>query len=106
MISYDEFKNIVLKTAKVINAEDVEGSKNLYKLTLDVGGEKRTIVSGIKNSYTKEELLGKTIILVYNLEPRTVFGIKSEGMLLAVEEKGKVVLLTTEKEVSSGLRVL
>ncbi len=104
-ITYEEFKKVDLRTAKVKKVEDVEGAEKLYKITLDVGGEERIVLGGLKPYYTKEELEGKTVIIVYNLQPKKMFGMESQGMLLAVEKDGIVSLLTTDKEMPSGLRV-
>ncbi len=106
-ISIDSFLNLVkLKTAKVVNAEDIPGKDKLYKLTLEVGSETRTLVAGIKQWYSKEELVGKTIAIVANLEPKKLGGIVSEGMLLAaLDDEGKFSLLVAEKPVKSGAEV-
>jgi methionyl-tRNA synthetase len=104
-ISFNDFMKLDLRTAKIIEVEDVEGKDKLFKLTIEVGSEKRTLVAGLKEYYSKEEMLGKTIIIVANLEPKKLAGILSEGMLLAAEEEGKVVLLTTDKEIPSGSKI-
>lgn len=103
-IDYEDFAKLDIRTARILNVEDVEGSKKLYKMVLEVGTEKRVVVAGIKESYSKEELIGKTVILLYNLKPKKILGIESQGMLLAVGDK-EIALLTTDKEVPSGLRV-
>ncbi len=104
-ITIDEFLKVELKTAKVISAERVEGSNKLIKLRISVGEEERTLMAGIGKSYSPESLIGKTIIIVSNLKPRVIKGVESQGMLLAVEDEGNIVLLTTDKEVKDGLRV-
>ena len=104
-ITFDEFKKVELRTARVKAVEDVPGSEKLYKITLDVGGEERVVLGGLKPYYTKEELMGKTVIMVYNLQPKKMFGMESQGMLLAVEKDGVVSLLTTDKDMPSGLKV-
>lgn len=85
MISIKDFQKLELKVAEVREAEDIEGADKLFKLKIDAGGAEKQIVAGIKNRYSKEELIGKQIIIIDNLEPATLRGIKSEGMLLAVE---------------------
>ena len=102
-ISIEDFLKLDLRTAKVLEVERVEGTDKLLKIKLKVGEEERTIVSGIAEYYKPEDLVGKTIIIVYNLKPRKIRGVESQGMLLAV--KDGEVLLTTNKEVESGLRV-
>lgn len=97
MASFEDFSKLELRVAKVMECEPVEGSDKLYKLTLRVGGEPRVIASGIAKHYAPDELLGKKIILVANLEPKTIRGIESRGMLLAAEDgKGKLCLATVD----------
>ena len=104
-ITIEDFIKVKLKTAKILEAERVEGSNKLLKLKIKVGDEERTLAAGIAQHYTPEELIGKTIIIVSNLKPRVIRGIESQGMLLAVEDEGKIILLTTDKEVKDGLSV-
>ncbi|MBU2100471.1 methionine--tRNA ligase subunit beta [Candidatus Micrarchaeota archaeon] len=104
-ISFDDFLKLDLRTAKIIEVQNIEGRDKLYKLTIEVGKEKRTLVAGLREYYSPEELQGKTLIIVANLEPKKLGGILSEGMLLAAEENGKVVLLTTDKEIPSGSKI-
>lgn len=106
MVSFEEFKKIDLRIAKIIKAEDVQGKDKLFKLEIDLGNEKRVIVAGIKPFYAKEKLLGKQIVVVTNLEPRAIAGLESNGMLLAVLDKNNnFSLLTVEKEVAPGTLV-
>jgi len=102
-ISFDLFKQIDLRVAEIKACEDVPGADRLYRLTVDMG-EERQIVAGIKGQYTKEGLIGKKIALVANLEPRTIRGLASHGMLLAASdpEKKSIVLLTTDREIPNG----
>lgn len=104
-ITIDDFAKLKLKTAKVTAAEKVEKADKLLKLTVEVGGEVRTVVSGIAKSYSPEEMVGKTVILITNLKKAKIRGIESEGMLLAAEENGEIKLLTTDKETASGADV-
>lgn len=96
LVSIDEFKKIKLKTAKIIEAERVQGTEKLMKMKVDVGGEIREIVAGIAAHYKAEDLIGKIIILVANLKPATIKGIKSNGMLLAAVDKDKLALVTLD----------
>lgn len=106
MVSFNDWQNIELKTAKIANVEDIEGKDKLYKLTADLGSEQRTLVAGLKAFYSKEELEGKTIIIVANLEPAVIAGIKSEAMLLAVKgNEGAYKLVTVDGEVEAGVKV-
>jgi methionyl-tRNA synthetase len=105
MINFDEFKKVELKVAEIKAVEDIEGADKLYKLTIDLGDESRTLVAGIKQHYPdKESLIGKKIAVVTNLEPRTLRGIISHGMLLAAStpDKTSVVLLTLDKDIPNG----
>jgi len=101
-ITYEDFTKLDLRTAKIIDVEEIEGADKLYKLTLEVGEETRTICAGIKEFYPMEELKGRTIIYLYNLEPRKLRGVESQGMLLAANSDGKPILLSTASDSKSG----
>jgi len=95
-----------LRVAKVIKAEKIEGSEKLMKLQINLGDEERQVVAGISKVYEPEQLVGKEIIIVANLEPRRLLGLESNGMLLAAhDENGEPVLLIPEKEVQAGVKV-
>jgi len=102
MINYDDFSKIELKVAKILAAERVEGSEKLLKLLVDLGLEKRQIIAGIGKVYAPENLIGKEIIIVANLEPRSLMGLESQGMLLAASDENGPVILMPEKEVLPG----
>lgn len=105
-IAFDDFTKIELKTAKVLEAERVPKADKLMQLTIDLGSEQRQIVAGIAQQYAAEELIGKTIVVVANLEPATIRGIESNGMLLAAEDdQGRMSLLTVDKTVDTGAKV-
>ena len=106
-ITIDQFLNLVkLKTAKVVKVEDIPGKDKLYHLTIEVGEETRSLVAGIKEWYAPEEILGKTIVLVANLEPKKLGGVLSQGMLLGVlDDEGNFSLMIAEKPVKSGTEV-
>jgi methionyl-tRNA synthetase len=104
-ITIDDFKKVVLKTAKVTACENLEGSDKLLKLTVRCGDEMRTIVSGIRESYPAEEMVGKTVVIVANLKPAKLRGVLSEGMLLAVGDNPNVALVAPEKETQDGKTV-
>ena len=105
-ITFDDFLKVDLRVAEITACEDIPGADKLYKLTINVG-EERTIVAGIKKHYSKEELVGKKIAVVTNLEPRALRGITSHGMLLAAstEDKSGVVLLTLDKDIPAGSKI-
>ena len=106
-IDYSDFEKLDLRLAKVTACEEVKRSKKLLKLTLEVGSETRTVVSGIKNFYKPEDLLGKTVVLVANLKPIKLCGIESHGMILCASDDAdsKLSALTTLSEMESGLKV-
>jgi methionyl-tRNA synthetase len=106
-IEYDDFSKVDLRLAKVVAAEEIKKSKKLLKLTLDVGGETRTVVSGIKQWYTPDDLVGKTVVLVANLKPVTLCGVESRGMILCASDAADENLsaVTTMAPMDSGLKV-
>ncbi|MBR2971094.1 MAG: methionine--tRNA ligase [Clostridia bacterium] len=104
-ITIDEFFNTQLRVAEVIACEKVEKADKLLKLTVKVGEETRTVVSGIAKSYTPEEMVGKQVVLVANLKPVKLRGILSEGMVLCATHGDKVVLVSPETKVNSGSEV-
>ncbi len=105
-INIDDFARVELRTARITAAEKVEGADKLLKLTVDIGTESRTIVAGIALRYQPETLVGKTIVVVANLKPAKLRGVRSEGMLLAAaDESGQPYILTTDEPVSPGWRV-
>ena len=102
LISINDFAKVQLKVGKVLQAEQVEGSNKLIKLQVDTG-ENRQIVAGIGNSYSPDELTGKSVIVVTNLKPAKLMGIESNGMLLAAtDSEGVLSILTPEKEIKQG----
>jgi len=105
MISFDEFQKMDLRIGKIKTAERIEGSDRLIKLRVDVGNESRQIVAGISESYSVVDLINKNIVVLMNLEPKILKGVKSDGMLLAADVDGIPVLLTTEKDVPPGTRI-
>lgn len=95
LVSIDEFRRIDLRVGKVLEAARVEGSRKLIKLVVDLGAEKRQIVAGLAEYYKPEDLVGKYVVVVANLEPKRLMGVESQGMILATCDKP--VLLTIEK---------
>ena len=106
MINYETFKQVELKVAKVLSAERVEGSEKLLKLEVDLGSEKRQVIAGVGIKYQPENLVGKSIIIVANLEPRKLMGLESNGMLLAAStETEGPILLTTMEDILPGSNI-
>ena len=105
-IDLDVFDKVQLKIAKVLACEKVEKSKKLLKLTVKVGEETRTVVSGIALAYKPEELVGKKLAMITNLKPAKLCGIVSEGMIVCAEdENGKLAYLTPEKDIADGSQI-
>lgn len=105
LISIDDFFKAELKTAKILSAEAVPEADKLLKLQIDVGGVPRQIVAGIAKSYTPESLIGRTIVIVANLQPAKIRGIESCGMLLAAKSGKDLKLVTVDGEIASGASV-
>ncbi|MCY3556720.1 MAG: methionine--tRNA ligase [Gemmatimonadetes bacterium] len=103
LVSIDDFRQIDLRIADVVAAEPVPGTDRLLRLQLRIGAEERQIVSGIAPGYTPEKLVGRQIVVVANLEPATIRGVESKGMLLAAEDDGGApILLGPDVRVQSG----
>ena len=103
-ISFADFMKLDIRVGKILKAEDIEGADKLYKLTVDIG-EERTLAAGIKKHYPKEELEGKKCIILANLEPKTLRGVESKGMILAAGEEDNIVLIEPEKEIEVGSKI-
>ena len=105
-ISIDDFMKVELRVARVLEAEPVPKSKKLMKLKVDVGTEQRTIVAGIAEAYQADQLVGRTIAIVFNLKPAKLMGVESNGMVLAASVgDGKPVLVSFDEPVPPGARV-
>ena len=102
MISYEDFKKLDIRIGKVISAEKVPDADNLIKLVFDMGDHERQVVAGIAGSYNAEDLIGKEMPVLVNLEPRNLKGYDSNGMILAVDVDGSPVLLHPEQGVPPG----
>jgi len=105
IISYDDFARLDLRVAKVLRAELHPNADKLLCLQIDLGGQERQIIAGIREHYKPEDLVGKEIIVVANLEGRKMRGLESQGMLLAAsaeDRSGPVIILTTEKPIGAG----
>lgn len=105
LITIDEFAKTELKIAKVLEVQKVEGSNKLYKIQIDLGTEKRQIVSGLVPYYTEDELVGKNVVVVTNLQPAKLRGVESNGMLLAAGDDDVVKLLTIEGDMEPGTSI-
>lgn len=102
-ISFKQFQELDLRVGKVVEAEVVPGSRNLIKLIVDFGTEKRQAVAGLKEFYNPEELVGKKFMFILNLERKKLMGIESQCMIFAADDgEGKIVLMIPEKDVKEG----
>lgn len=105
-ISFEDFTKMDIRVAKVTHAEKVPKTKKLLKLTIDTGVDTRTIVSGIAEQYTPEEMVGKNVLVLINLAPRELKGIESKGMILMAQDAtGKMVTVEPDGEIRSGATV-
>ena len=104
MISFEDFQKLDLRVGRVLEAERVEGSEKLLKLTVDIGSEQRQIIAGVGINYSPEEMANRDVVVIVNLEPRTLMGLESQGMLLAADNEGPVLLMT-DREVPPGAKI-
>ena len=105
-IQFDDFTKIDLRTATILTAEKVEKADKLLKFSVDTGVDVRTVVSGVAESFTPEECVGKQVMILLNLAPRKIRGIESQGMLLLTNDAdGKLVFVTPEKQVENGIEI-
>ena len=104
-IGFNEFSKLEIKVGKIIKAENVPGASKLVKLIVNLGNEKRQIVAGLAPHYSLDELKNKEIVVLSNLTPKKMFGLESQGMLLAAIDGNKVSLLKPDKEVKPGASV-
>jgi len=105
MATLADFQRLDLRVATVISAELHPNADRLLVLRIDLGGDERQIVAGIRAGYEPSALVGKQIVVVANLEPATLRGVESQGMLLAARDGDRVVLVTADSPVSAGSKV-
>jgi len=107
IVDFSDWEKLDLRVGQIIKVEEIEGADKLYKLSVDIGEETRTVCAGLKKYYSKDELKGKKIILFANLAPRKLKGIESQGMILAAvnKEETEVVLLAPESDIEVGSKV-
>ena len=106
MASFEDFKKLDIKIGEVLSVEHVPNADKLYVLQVDLGGKQIQLVAGLKQLYKEDELKGKRIVVVTNLDPATIRGVKSEGMLLAAADGGDVSLLTVDRPIRVGSGVM
>jgi methionine--tRNA ligase beta chain len=105
-ITYDEFQKLDLRVGKILEATHISGSKNLIRMTVDFGTEKRQAVAGLLQWYKPQDLVNRKCAFVLNLQRRKMMGVESQCMVLAAEDKnGHVVFLEPEKDIAEGSRI-
>ncbi|MBI2084385.1 MAG: methionine--tRNA ligase subunit beta [Candidatus Aenigmarchaeota archaeon] len=105
-IPFEQFKALDIRIGLVNDVQEIEGSKNLIKLIVDFGLEQRQAVAGIKNHYSKEELIGKKFVFILNLERKKLMGIESQCMILAADDSnGNIALLQPVKDIEVGSKI-
>ncbi len=105
-VSYEDFKKLDLRVAKIVSVEKIPGKTKIVKGVVDLGSEKRDVIIGGAEFYQPEELVGRTVIVVANLEPKKLAGVESNAMLLAADVNNKPYWLTVTDEVEPGTRIL
>ena len=105
LISFDAFQKIKLRVARILAAERVEGADRLLRLQVSLGDEERQLVAGVAEHYAPEDLVGRQIVVVANLQPATIRGVASQGMLLAASDGDTLALLRPDIEVPDGAGV-
>jgi tRNA-binding protein len=104
-ITYDDFAKLDIRVAKIISTEKIPGKTKIIKGTIDLGSETRSLIIGGAQYFTPEELVGKTVIAVTNLEPKTVGGIESNAMLLAADLDDRPYWLSVDESVPAGTKI-
>jgi methionyl-tRNA synthetase len=102
MATYDDFKKIEFRIAVIKEANDHPNADRLYVLTVDLGDKTRQIVAGIKNHYRKEDLIGRQVVVVDNLDPAMLRGVESQGMLLAASDENGMAVVSPDKPMKLG----
>lgn len=106
MVSIDDFVRLDLRVATIVAASPHPNADRLLVLEIELGNERRQLVAGIRAHYAAEELVGKQIVVITNLEPATLRGVRSEGMLLAASDAdGRLAIIAPERPVAAGARV-
>jgi len=104
-ITYDDFAKLDLRIAKIIFTEKIPGKARIIKGVIDLGQEKRDVIIGGAEYYSPEELVGRTVVVIVNLEPRKIAGFESNAMLLAADVNDKPFWLTVKEEVPLGTKI-
>ncbi len=104
LIGIEGFLKLDIRLAKVLSAERVEGSEKLLKLRVSLGEEERTLMAGIAKHYSPEELVGKKVLMLANLKPKKIFGVESQGMVLALSDGESLSLIVPDRDIKEGAK--
>jgi methionyl-tRNA synthetase len=102
MINIEDFKKLELKVAEIKEVNDHPHADRLYIITVNLGSSTKQVVAGIRNSYQKEDLIGKQVVVVDNLEPAVLRGVESQGMILAASDETGITIISPEKKLKLG----
>ena len=105
MVSFEDFKKLSIKIARIKEVKDHPNADKLYVVKVDIGGEEKELVAGIKKAYKPEELIGKLVAVVDNMAPATIRGIESNGMILAAQDGENMAVISPDKDISPGTTV-
>ena len=105
-VAYSDFAKMDIRVGTIEHVERVQGTDKLYKLEVDIGSEKRTLIAGLRPWYEPADLVKKQIVMIVNLEPKIIKGIKSHGMLLAGQDSSTVALLKPDRRLDNGAKVM
>lgn len=104
LVGIEDFLKLDIRLAKIVSAERVEGSEKLLKLKVSLGEEERTLMAGIAKFYSPEELVGKKVLMLANLKPRKIFGVESQGMVLALSDGENLSLIVPDRDIKEGAK--
>lgn len=102
MITLEDFKKLEIRIAKIKDVQDHPNADKLFVITIDLGDKTKQVVAGIRDSYKKEDLIGRNAIVVDNLEPAMLRGVESQGMILATRDDKGVSIITPDRDVTAG----
>lgn len=105
MVSFDEFKKLSIKVARIKEVKDHPNADKLYVIKVDIGGEEKELVAGIKKAYKPEDLAEKLVVVVDNMELATIRGVESKGMILAAQDGEKLAVISPDRDLSPGSTV-
>jgi len=105
MVSFEDFKKLSIKIARIKEVKDHPNADKLYVVKVDIGGEEKELVAGIKKAYKPEELIGKLVAVVDNMAPATIRGVESNGMILAAQDGENMAVISPDKDISPGTTV-